>query len=680
MKKRNIILGILAILIVIVISIGITTAFMKPIEEVGNLTEIALSSCAKIKLTGESSVNLSNTYPMSRNRGLQTTPYRFTVTSYCKSPVGFSLYVAPLSSNTLDTSNIHYIVTERDLKVPLAEGILSKANSATDEFSSVEINELQTGLKSSYSDIFTIYGENIPLKGSREYDLYLFVDGDATNETMGQTFKAGVAIKAYDRNADNSLSNYILNQYKNNKEYSEIYYHGSSLDKGAKDNSYRYAGANPNNYICFGSNEETCPLDNLYRIVGVFGKETHGINANLVKVVKYDLANSSLLGTDGGFAEEVTDYEYPLGTSFTNYVWNSVNDSNAYSDSELVNTNLNVNFKNNIGYSWSSTMPYINWNIGQVPLETFDNYPIDEISLIEIETSKRSPGNQIGLLNLSDYKYAGGDGYFSEGEFWFTDNWLHMENVLEYTFTTLDEGTGFFYASRGGKPEVNGAETTPVRPSFYLDKDIIYARGDGSIDNPIRIVESTDIVILHKVDAINAGDWLIQDVLQIDSSEYPTCYTSDGSAVNVTSDLANLTEDIIYITCISTENKKINKYIMLDNLDNIHETFDDFNTKFDGNFYNLCMIPKGGEINCDMLLGRSDNRTVDEFESLQSIIEAINENNYHIIYIPYMTEINRLKLSELLKENNLSNVSIISNSYFISKNMLMSDYVKDLQF
>ena len=119
---------------------------------------------------------------------------------------------------------------------------------------------------------------------------------------------------------------------------------------------------------------------------------------------------------------------------------------------------------------------------------------------------------------------------------------------------------------------------------------------------------------------------------------------------------------------------------MLDNLDNINETFDDFDTKFDGNFHNLCMIPKGGEINCDMLLGRSDNRTVDEFESLQSIIEAINENNYHIIYIPYMTEINRLKLSELLKENNLSNVSIISNSYFISKNMLMSDYVKDLQF
>lgn len=31
----------------------------------------------------------------------------------------------------------------------------------------------------------------------------------------------------------------------------------------AGDNSYRYAGVNPNNYVCFGSDEATCPTDNL---------------------------------------------------------------------------------------------------------------------------------------------------------------------------------------------------------------------------------------------------------------------------------------------------------------------------------------------------------------------------------------------------------------------------------
>lgn len=59
-RLRKITLIVLAVLIVIVISFGVTKAFMKPIEQGGNLTEIALSSCAKIKLTGTSSINLSN--------------------------------------------------------------------------------------------------------------------------------------------------------------------------------------------------------------------------------------------------------------------------------------------------------------------------------------------------------------------------------------------------------------------------------------------------------------------------------------------------------------------------------------------------------------------------------------------------------------------------------------------
>ena len=111
-NTRVIILSILAVLIVVVLSIGITTAFMKPVEQGGNLTEVSLSSCAKIKLTGTSSINLSNSYSMSRNRGLQTTPYSLTVTSYCDSYVGFNLYIATLNTNTLTDENIHINIAE----------------------------------------------------------------------------------------------------------------------------------------------------------------------------------------------------------------------------------------------------------------------------------------------------------------------------------------------------------------------------------------------------------------------------------------------------------------------------------------------------------------------------------------------------------------------------------------
>ena len=68
-----------------------------------------------------------------------------------------------------------------------------------------------------------------------------------------------------------------------------LYYHDGSgtytnADQEAGDNSYRYSGANPNNYVCFGSDEETCPNDNLYRIIGVFDGQ--------VKLIKLTLFGS----------------------------------------------------------------------------------------------------------------------------------------------------------------------------------------------------------------------------------------------------------------------------------------------------------------------------------------------------------------------------------------------------
>lgn len=115
-KYKLLILSSLAIILVVILSISTTIAFMKPIEQNGNLTEINLSSCAKIKLIASSSVNISNSYPMSRNRGLQTKPYSFTVTSYCDSYVGFNMYIAILEDSTIDLKNVHYIITNKGSK------------------------------------------------------------------------------------------------------------------------------------------------------------------------------------------------------------------------------------------------------------------------------------------------------------------------------------------------------------------------------------------------------------------------------------------------------------------------------------------------------------------------------------------------------------------------------------
>ena len=107
-----------------------------------------------------------------------------------------------------------------------------------------------------------------------------------------------------------------------------IYHHTSSLANGAGDNSYRYAGASDqvNNFVCFGSTTSPCPTDNLYRIIGVFGENNHGVTGKqLVKLIKYDYATSNLLGTDGDYKGSSTpnssSYKGSL-LSIDIYYWN----------------------------------------------------------------------------------------------------------------------------------------------------------------------------------------------------------------------------------------------------------------------------------------------------------------------------------------------------------------------
>ena len=112
-NTKIILLSIISVLIIIVIVLGVTSAFMRPINETSSITSVNLESCANITLTdtGES-INLSNSYPMSKTRALETTPYTLTITSSCEDGSGYNLYLATLNTNTLSASSIHYIITE----------------------------------------------------------------------------------------------------------------------------------------------------------------------------------------------------------------------------------------------------------------------------------------------------------------------------------------------------------------------------------------------------------------------------------------------------------------------------------------------------------------------------------------------------------------------------------------
>ena len=211
-------------------------------------------------------------------------------------------------------------------------------------------------------------------------------------------------------NGGETLSTCITTLSQNStSSYTNIYHHDSALANGAGDNSYRYAGANPNNFVCFGTNTTPCPTDNLYRIIGVFG--------NQVKLIKYDYATSALLGTDGDYKGTGTpNASYYKGslTTINTYYWNKATSKNTWSESNLNKVNLNTNFINNIRSEWAAKIAETTWkvggntfaNIGTQPAKTA--YQNEIVSPVTTNTTDGATeySAKIGLMYVSDYMYA----------------------------------------------------------------------------------------------------------------------------------------------------------------------------------------------------------------------------------------------------------------------------------
>ena len=279
---------------------------------------------------------------------------------------------------------------------------------------------------------------------------------------------------------------------------SKIYYHDSTLANGAGDNSYRFAGASDqvNNFVCFGSDAATCPTDNLYRIIGVINDK--------VKLIKYDYATSTLLGTDGDYSgSDTPDTNYYKGslTSINTYYWNDATATNIWSESLLNKTNLNTNFINNIGSPWANKIATTTWKVGG---NTLDNI-VYSVPSVAYQNEIVSPSEnttydaKIGLVYASDYGFAASpsawtttlynyDGNDATGTSIKTINWMYM-GYDDWTISRDSDTSdyAFFVDDDGGVSGDVVRVYSGVRPSFSLETSVTYVSGDGTQNSPIRI-------------------------------------------------------------------------------------------------------------------------------------------------------------------------------------------------
>lgn len=309
---------------------------------------------------------------------------------------------------------------------------------------------------------------------------------------------------------DNTLACHVAKLYTGTQGENSIYYHDNSLENGAKDFSYRYAGPSDsvNNFVCFGSTTSPCPTDNLYRIIGVFGENYHGVSgAPLVKLIKYDYANSNLLGTDGDYYGETTgETNYYRGNLYTIniYYWNykaTNSATNIWSTSLLNKTNLNTNFINNIGSTWANKIATTTWKVGGntwaniatvTPSVAYQNEVVNPIPGSTSATGETEYSAKIGLMYVSDYGFAASPSAWTTQMKYYSNkisyNWMYI-GFEEWTISREADVSNIAFSLHDGGA-VNGNTVSyyhAVRPAFSLNSSVTYKSGSGSMSDPIRI-------------------------------------------------------------------------------------------------------------------------------------------------------------------------------------------------
>ena len=318
----------------------------------------------------------------------------------------------------------------------------------------------------------------------------------------GKSFNAKLMIQKEEYKLP-TLAEYVVSQYTGTQGDNGIYYHNSSLANGAGDNSYRYAGASEsvNNFICFGSTTSPCPTDNLYRIIGVFGENNHGVTGKqLVKLIKYDYATSNLLGTDGDYKDSSTPGSTYKGSlsKVDRYYWNSKatnKASNTWSTSLLNKINLNTNYLNNIGTTWSNLIEDATWKVSG---HSTRSVTPSEMYTAEITNATKTYGpsngtSKVGLVYVSDYGFAASPSVWTTEVYSYGEstsvNWMYMGNY-EWTISPYSSNSFsvFTLNDRGDVNNFAAGADYGSRPVLYLKASVLYAGGLGTKDSPITLV------------------------------------------------------------------------------------------------------------------------------------------------------------------------------------------------
>ena len=437
-------------------------------------------------------LTLASAFPISDEEGLASDPYILKVTNTGNLTYKFNIEL-------LDTTSTN-LINNKYIKIKVDDGDIYTLNT--------------TNILSK--DITLVPGE------SKSINVRMWLSEDTPNSEAGKGFSAkattnGYALYTTGTEKPKTAADTIMELSKGDTWPADLTDSGvyatnsyTADDGTTKYHDYRYIGANVNNWVKFNND--------LYRIIGVFDENSHGVTGEyLVKLIMASPLSSNSWGayntsnTSGTYSNYANNWTGKSKTTKANlnillneYFINKTNTSSTYGAcSNWTYFSSNTTYRTNdcsdiVGYGidpkYSGYIENATWYLyGSGTDQSKQNWYLCERGGNSCTTSGPNTGDasvisKMGLMYLSDYLYA--SGYYSStdtttqgADYYSNKNWLYKG--YEWTQTPYASDANRVWLVGSGSAGRNLATFSFWwRPSLYLKSDIKISGGYGTYNNP----------------------------------------------------------------------------------------------------------------------------------------------------------------------------------------------------
>ena len=175
-KNKKIVIGlVIMITLSIMVVIGVSYAYWQ-VTKTQETNNVVATGCFNVTLTEKNPINLASAYPISSTKGMQTTPYEFTIKNTCQYNTAYTVNLESLANTTFANTSIRVALNT-------THKLYSQYDVATKYYStSKESRKLVSG--------------TLQANGTVTYSLRLWVDEAVTTSETNKKFESKIIVTA----------------------------------------------------------------------------------------------------------------------------------------------------------------------------------------------------------------------------------------------------------------------------------------------------------------------------------------------------------------------------------------------------------------------------------------------------------------------------------------------------